>query len=279
LHLVEEMWAIAVNDEVNEDEKEEIEEQTKASTEEGVLAISVAAVSGSESNRTIRLWASIHCQQVLVLVDSGSSASFMSEHLAGVVKGMQLLQTPLRVKVTDGRYLMSKQFILDYQWYCGGVMFQTDFKLLSLDGYDLILGMDWLESHSPISIHWAEKWMKFVYKGKDIHLQGVIPNLKTCNQLSKAQLRGLVRQEAVEQMLELRITTKKEGQQMPDSIAKLVNKHQELFATPQGLPPKRAFDHAIPLLPGISAFRLRPYRYMPQQKNEIERQVKEMLEN
>ena len=157
--------------------------------------------------------------------------------------------------------------------------FQTDFKLLSLDGYDLILGMDWLESHSPMSIHWAEKWMKFVYKGKDIHLQGVIPKLKTCNQLSEAQLRGLVRQEAVEQMLELRVTTEKEGQQMPDSIAKLVNKHQELFATPQGLPPKRAFDHAIPLLPGISAFRLRPYRYTPQQKNEIERQVKEMLEN
>jgi hypothetical protein len=61
LHLVEEMWVIAVNDEVNEDEKEEIEEQTEASTEEGVLAISVAAVSGSESNKTIRLWASIRC--------------------------------------------------------------------------------------------------------------------------------------------------------------------------------------------------------------------------
>lgn len=147
----------------------------------------------------------------------------MSEHLAGVVKGMQLLQTPLRVKVADGRYLMSKQFIPDCQWYCGGVTFQTDFKLLSLDGYDLILGMDWLESHSPMSIHWAKKWMKFVYKGKDIHLQGVIPKLKTCNQLSEAQLRGLVRQEAVEQMLELRVTTEKEGQQMPDSIAKLVN--------------------------------------------------------
>jgi hypothetical protein len=118
---------------------------------------------------------------------------------------------------------MSKQFIPDCQWYCSGVTFQTDFKLLSLDGYDLILGMDWLESHSPMSIHWAKKWMKFVYKGKDIHLQGVIPKLKTCNQLSEAQLRGLVRQEAVEQMLELRVTTEKEGQQMPDSIAKLVN--------------------------------------------------------
>jgi hypothetical protein len=53
--------------------------------------------------------------------------------------------------VANGRYLMSKQFIPDCQWYWGGVTFQTDFKLLSLDGYDLILGMDWLESHSPMS--------------------------------------------------------------------------------------------------------------------------------
>jgi hypothetical protein len=74
------MWAITVNEEVNEDEKEETKEQSEASTEEGVLAIFVAVVSGSEDNRTISLWASIHCQQVLVLVDSGSSTSFMSEH-------------------------------------------------------------------------------------------------------------------------------------------------------------------------------------------------------
>jgi hypothetical protein len=32
------------------------------------------------------------------------------------------------------------------------------------------------------------------------------------------------------------------------------------------------------LLPGVNPFRLRPYRYTPQQKNEIEKQIKEMLE-
>jgi hypothetical protein len=45
------------------------------------------------------------------------------------------------------------------------------------------------------------------------------------------------------------------------------------------LPPKRSIDHSIPLMPGALPFRLRPYRYTPQQKTEIEKQVKEMLEN
>jgi hypothetical protein len=68
-----------------------------------VLAISIAAVSGIEGNKTIRLWASIYCQQVLILVDSGSSASFMNTHLTGVMTGVQPLSVPLQVKVADGR--------------------------------------------------------------------------------------------------------------------------------------------------------------------------------
>jgi hypothetical protein len=55
--------------------------------------------------------------------------------------------------------------------------------------------------------------------------------------------------------------------------------YQELFLPPQGLPPKRMFDYSIPPLPRATPFRLRPYRYTPQQKNEIEKQIQEMLSN
>jgi hypothetical protein len=41
----------------------------------------------------------------------------------------------------------------DCQWLRGGNTFVHDFKILSLSGYDLILGMDWLEKYSPMSIH------------------------------------------------------------------------------------------------------------------------------
>ena len=43
------------------------------------------------------------------------------------------------------------------------------------------------------------------------------------------------------------------------------------------MPPKRLFDHAIPLKPGAVPISLRPYRYNFHQKNELEKQVKEML--
>ena len=46
---------------------------------------------------------------------------------------------------------------------------------------------------------------------------------------------------------------------------------------PKGLPPVRE-EHAINLKPGHDPMNVRPYRYPYHQKNEIERQVKELLE-
>jgi hypothetical protein len=82
LQVVEEMWALAGS---AEEHMVEMEESALEANQESVEAISVAAATGSEGNKTIRLWASIHCQQVLVLVDSGSTASFMDSNLSGVM--------------------------------------------------------------------------------------------------------------------------------------------------------------------------------------------------
>ena len=38
-------------------------------------------------------------------------------------------------------------------------------------------------------------------------------------------------------------------------------------------------DHAIPLLPDVVPINSRPYHYSPQHKTEIEKQVKELLDN
>lgn len=50
-----------------------------------------------------------------------------------------------------------------------------------------------------------------------------------------------------------------------------------MFAIPTELPPPRQYDHAIPLKPEAVLFNARPYRYSSAHKDEIERQVVEML--
>jgi hypothetical protein len=50
-----------------------------------------------------------------------------------------------------------------------------------------------------------------------------------------------------------------------------------LFEVPKDLPPPRSCDHAIPLIEGAAPVQVRPYRFAPALKDEIERQIKEML--
>lgn len=45
------------------------------------------------------------------------------------------------------------------------------------------------------------------------------------------------------------------------------------------LPPHRQYDHAVTLVEGALPANTRPYRYSPLQKDEIERQVREMLDS
>ena len=58
----------------------------------------------------------------------------------------------------------------------------------------------------------------------------------------------------------------------------LLNLCADVFQEPKGLPPKRKKEHVITLKEGEGPVNVRPYRYPHHHKNEIERQVKEMLE-
>ena len=57
----------------------------------------------------------------------------------------------------------------------------------------------------------------------------------------------------------------------------LLQEFHQVLEEPRTLPPSREFDHRIPLKEGIAPVNVRPYCYAHFQKNEIERQVKEML--
>jgi hypothetical protein len=62
------------------------------------------------------------------------------------------------------------------------------------------------------------------------------------------------------------------------TLEHLLNVCADVFKDPVGLPPKRKKEHVITLKDGEGPVNVRPYRYPHHHKNEIERQVKEMLQ-
>lgn len=68
----------------------------------------------------------------------------------------------------------------------------------------------------------------------------------------------------------------KGGNEHPE-IKQILSDYSSVLCAPQGLPPRREFDHHIPLRDEAQPVNVHPYRYAHFQKEEIERQVCEML--
>lgn len=121
--------------------------------------------------------------------------------------------------------------------------------------------------------------MNFTHRGSDITLQGLTLKTQTCASISVPQLNSLLERHDVEHIVKLCSPTS-EPTHTPTTpvIQQLIREFSSLFAEPKNLPPHRAWDHCIQLLPGTLPVQVRPYRYTPEQKNEIEAQVKEMLQ-
>lgn len=240
--------------------------------------ISKAALDGTVAPQTVRLHGSIQGQKVLMLIDSGSSHSFVSDTLAARLDGAVAAKHPLRGRIADGGQLCCAQEVSNCDWWVQGHKFCSTLKVLPLGCYDMIVGMDWLEKHSPMDVHWGRKQLQFLHHGRKVHLVGVQPNVQQCYQLSSAQFHALLDCNDMHQVIQLcAVEAPAEGDGIPDSVSLLLQQFAHLFEPPTGLPPHRAFDHTIPLIPGAQPVNLRPYRYTPTQKDEIERQVAEMI--
>lgn len=126
--------------------------------------------------------------------------------------------------------------------------------------------MDWLSAHSPMEIYWQHKWIILSQDNAKHFLQGELSALPPGSVL---RIATVLAEEAA---------TAHSEPHAPE-IAALLSKFQSVFAPPTGYPPARPCDHAIPLVPGASPVNVRPYRYPPAVKDEIEHQVTEMLKS
>lgn len=233
-------------------------------TEQLMLALSKSALSGIPAARTIRLVGSLANIPVQILVDSGSSSSFVNQSLVPRLTHIHYDQVSSNVQVAGGSLLVSQGVLRSVPWTVDGCMFTSDFRILPLANFDVVIGMDWLEAYSPMQVDWRQKWLAVPYAGAVHVLQGLAPSSP---QHVSLHIDSLLTVDSDD-------TLKPE---VPQVVQPLLQEFQDLFQPPTSLLPSRACDHEIPLIPGAQPVFIRPYRYPPKLKDEIDRQVQEML--
>lgn len=170
------------------DQSTQKDEEAVSQGEVELLTISTEAVSGNDNVSTFILQSNVQGQEVVMLVDSGSSHCFASEDFAKKLKGVQQSINPVQVRVANGGILECMMEIPCCQWRVQGHQFCTTFKILPIHCYEVILGVDWLEQHSPMQVHWLKKMLTFDHKGRTICLRGIKPSETRCCLLWGKQL-------------------------------------------------------------------------------------------
>ena len=260
-----------------------------ASSDEDLMCVDLAAASSTSParRRTIRLHGKVGSHEVLILVDSGSGATFVDAALVAKLNAPTEPCEPSRFVVANGEIMTSDRQVRQLSWSVQEHEFVQHMKILPLTTYDIILGNDWLEEHSPMWVHWRQRRMRFTHAGKEITLQGIQDDASVAKPMTPGEFRGLLRKGAVAQCVQI-LPVHQGGSlnsldplpenKLPSKLEELLQEFEPLFGPVETLPPRRQQDHKIPLVPGAQPVNVRPYRYTPYQKDEIERQIHKMLE-
>lgn len=168
LHVLEELLEIMPTEAPEDDNQSSCD----SSSDEEVFALSHCAVVGIHDKKTIRLHGLVKDREILILIDSGSSGTFISDSTVAQLNCPVSTVAPIQVTVANGAKLQSYQMVSNFTWWSLGNTFSNDTRVLTLPYYDLVLGMDWLEKYSPMWIHSKRRLLRFTHDGKRISLTG-----------------------------------------------------------------------------------------------------------
>ncbi|KAL4319444.1 hypothetical protein GQ457_18G018050 [Hibiscus cannabinus] len=243
--------------------------------------LSLQAMWGASSWETLKLQVKIGEVSCIALLDSGSSHNFMSWALVKKI-GMGMSQrAQFKVMVADGNTLGTMGECKEVRWESQGHTFITDFLVLPLKHCEMVLGVQWFAELGAIKWSFNEMSMEFPLEGINIKLLGhktgnlEMMNSKLCSKLVKSSNSPFTGS-----LLYVNTQLEIKGKGQPsEELRRLLNRYEDVFEEPKGLPPARGHDHRIKLLDEQAVVKARPYRYPASQKDEIEKLIKEMLEN
>ncbi|XP_045803285.1 uncharacterized protein LOC123896906 [Trifolium pratense] len=252
---------------------EEVDEEAK---EEEVECRSMGVLGSMGEYQTMKVEGKIAHVDLLVLIDSGASHNFISPKVTTAL-GLAITPMPSKsIKLGDGHKVSTKGVCEGVKMKMGMLEIVVDAMVLELGGLDMVLGVSWLSTLGEVVMDWKLLTMQFVHNGQHVKLQG-IGNKGSNNSYLNAFLRNWQGREGVEWWSQFQSITADKIIVSHD-INALLAKFHDVFKDQIQLPPKRSKVHQIKLKPDHGSINVRPYRYPHHQKEEIERQVTELLE-
>ncbi|KAL4574559.1 hypothetical protein LXL04_021392 [Taraxacum kok-saghyz] len=223
-------------------------------TEDDTPKIYLNAIRGEKTNQTFQVQAVIGTGLAWVLLDMGSTHNFIAKRSAERLQILVHHRPGLCVALPDGGKMASNGISKDLHMAVQGCEFSADFFSIPLEGFDMVLGICWLQGLGQILWDFKVREMEFTMDGRPIKWHGETPNSAT-------------------------LATLTHHDETEPNLKTLLEEYSDIFEKPTGLPPIRTCDHRIQFQTGTDPIVVRPYRYPHLLKDEIEKQCNEMLQS
>lgn len=266
------------------DNEEEAEPEYFDAEHIPVMQLSNNALLGTvHPTNTFTLQVQLGKHVATALVDTGSDASFVNAKFAIRAKLPTANVQTVKVIAANGRDMISNTACVNCPYTIQEHSFKSDFRLLEIQGYDIILGVDWVYTHSPVGLNLKTRELSITKDGQNIITFAADYKPPKHIIISPKKMCQLIKRKATVAVLVLK--TDKDHSKLvsspspPSEIEALLKEFEDIFQEPQHLPPPRSIDHAITLIDESKMVNQRPYRLPFHQKNAMEELIKHMLES
>ncbi|PNX85959.1 retrotransposon-related protein, partial [Trifolium pratense] len=232
----------------------------------------------SSKPQVIKVRGSIHEVPVVILIDSGASHNFISQQLVQKMNWERIDGPAMSIKLGDGSCAKTNGVCTQLEIAMDELQIRVDAQIFDLGCVDVVLGIEWLRTLGDMIVNWQKQTMSFWYNKQWITMKGVDSQLSNMETLHSVVCKPW-RNEVVDWKMNKvnRGVFHSLDEEQSRELEQLLSMCAGVFQEPKGLPPRRLKEHEIALKDGHEAVNVRPYRYPHHHKNEIEKQVKEML--
>ncbi|KAH6799229.1 hypothetical protein C2S51_035713 [Perilla frutescens var. frutescens] len=201
--------------------------------------MSLHTLKGEDTITTLKFTGVCNGQKLQILIDTGSTLSFIKDSTAQVLGCQVEAATPLLIKIANGQRLVSSSQAGNFGWQMQGVKLQHSLKLLQHEGCDVILGGDWLKACSPIeldyelmavTIRWMRKKLKLF--ANKTHSECQFMSHHFLFKLLHTTLKSEVEEVFV-------VTVQADNPTKNQQLEGLITEFEDIFQEPEGLPPAR----------------------------------------
>ncbi|KAH6797799.1 hypothetical protein C2S52_022353 [Perilla frutescens var. hirtella] len=151
------------------EEDDEIRLVEKEHEEDVELQVSVHALAGQLVPDTIKLKGLAGRHELCVLIDTGSTHSFIDPETAKKIGCVLEYTKPMIVTIADGSRYECNAKCTQFEWEISGNKFVASVRALRLGGCDMVLGVDFMHQMGPVTFNFEKQRIQFQRDGRISH--------------------------------------------------------------------------------------------------------------